>query len=86
MGTQVNLRDDVEIINRADAERARLEEMAQFASLKTVERRTIFAALRLAQNCRRDAARILGISEATLYRRLKEYEQRIKNSTEEATR
>jgi DNA-binding NtrC family response regulator len=75
MGTPINLRDEVEIENRGDAERRHDEEMAQFVSLRTAERRTILAALRLARNCRRDAARLLGVSEATLYRRLKEYGQ-----------
>jgi transcriptional regulator of acetoin/glycerol metabolism len=65
----------VEIENRVDVERRHDEEMAQFASLRTVERRTILAAPRLARNCPRDAARLLGISEATLYRRLKGYGQ-----------
>lgn len=73
MGTPVNLRDEDEIVNRADAEREHAQEMAEFANLRTVERRTILAALRLARNCRRDAARLLGISEATLYRRLKDW-------------
>lgn len=73
MGTPVNLRDEEEIVNRADAEREHAQEMAEFSNLRTVERRTILAALRLARNCRRDAARLLGISEATLYRRLKDW-------------
>jgi Bacterial regulatory protein, Fis family len=50
-------------------------EIAEFPSLQVVERRTIVAALRISRGCRREAATILGISEATLYRRLKEYRQ-----------
>jgi len=73
MGTVVNLRGTMEIESRVEVERRREKEMAEFLSLKTVERRTIIAALRLSRGCRRDAATILGISEATLYRRLKEY-------------
>lgn len=63
----------MEIENRVQVERRREEEMAEFVPLKAVERRTIIAALRLARGCRRDAARLLGVSEATLYRRLKQY-------------
>jgi DNA-binding NtrC family response regulator len=63
----------MEIENRVKIERRHNEEMAQFLFLKAVERRTIIAALRLSRGCRREAATILGISEATLYRRLKEY-------------
>jgi DNA-binding NtrC family response regulator len=65
----------MEIENRVEIERRREEEMAQFAPLKAVERRTIVAALRISRGCRPEAATILGISEATLYRRLKEYSQ-----------
>jgi len=65
----------MEIENRVEIERRREEEMAQFAPLKTVERRAISDALKLCLWCRRDAAKLLGISEATLYRRLKEYSQ-----------
>jgi transcriptional regulator of acetoin/glycerol metabolism len=74
METVVNLRDEMEIESRVEVERRREREMAEFLPLKIVERRTIVAALRLSRGCRRDAA-ILGISEATLYRRLKEYGQ-----------
>jgi DNA-binding NtrC family response regulator len=63
----------MKIESRVEIERKRDEEIAQFEPLSTVERRTIIAALRLSRECRRDAATILGISEATLYRRLKEY-------------
>ena len=46
MGTTINLRDELEIESRGDAEKRHDEEMAHFASLRTVERRTILAALR----------------------------------------
>jgi transcriptional regulator of acetoin/glycerol metabolism len=65
----------MEIESRVEVERRREAEMAEFLPLDTVERRTIIAALRLSRGSRRDAARLLGISEATLYRRLKEYGQ-----------
>jgi transcriptional regulator of acetoin/glycerol metabolism len=65
----------MEIENRVEVERQREKEMAEFPSLQSVERRTIIDALRLCRGCRRDAAALLGISEATLYRRLKEYGQ-----------
>jgi transcriptional regulator of acetoin/glycerol metabolism len=65
----------MEIESRVEVEQRREKEMAEFLPLKIVERRTIVAALRLSRGCRRDAARLLGVSEATLYRRLKEYDQ-----------
>jgi len=65
----------MEIESRVEVERRREEEMAEFLPLKVVERRMIVAALTLCRSCRRDAARLLGVSEATLYRRLKEYGQ-----------
>jgi transcriptional regulator of acetoin/glycerol metabolism len=42
--------------------------------LADVERETIARALRQTGGNRRKAARLLGISEATLYRRLKRYD------------
>ena len=65
----------MEIESRVEVERRREKEMAEFLPLKIVERRMIAAAVRLSRGCRREAAMILGISEATLYRRLKEYGQ-----------
>jgi transcriptional regulator of acetoin/glycerol metabolism len=59
--------------SRGEIERQREKEIAEFLPLKTVERRMIVAALRLCRSCRRDAARLLGVSEATLYRRLRKY-------------
>ena len=43
-------------------------------SMSDVERETIRKALERNRNVRRDAARELGISERTLYRKIKEYD------------
>ena len=51
-----------------------LEEVEQSLSLVEVERRLIKRALEKHSNRRKDAAEELGISERTLYRKIKEYD------------
>jgi len=51
------------------------------APLEEVERLAIEHAIKVARGDRRKAARLLGIGKTTLYRKLREYEQRQKART-----
>jgi transcriptional regulator with PAS, ATPase and Fis domain len=50
-----------------------LASMTSLASMMAYERSAIENALRMADNNRRRAAELLGIGEATLYRKIKKY-------------
>ena len=49
------------------------DDSADSLSMKDVERRAVERALRESRGNRREASRTLGISERTLYRRIREY-------------
>jgi len=60
-------------VEMAEEERVAPEERKPAVSLKELEREAIQRALREVNGNRREAARILGIGERTLYRKLREY-------------
>lgn len=61
------------IPDRVEYEANRIAELSRARSLKETERREILSMIDLCQGSRREAAQRLGISEATIYRRLREY-------------
>ncbi len=67
--------DEVRVGDSADADSAESGAMGSLAgtSLEAIEKRAIRETLRLTQGNREQAAKLLGIGERTLYRKLKEY-------------
>jgi DNA-binding NtrC family response regulator len=60
-------------MDRARWEQRRLKWLSRLPTLRQLERRHIFRMLDLCEGNRHDAAERLGISTATLYRRLNQF-------------